>query len=533
MKIVTAQEMKEIDKLASERYGVPGLVLMDAASKQVADTVVRMLAKNKSLSRKIVVFCGGGNNGGDGFGAARWLASYGYEVRVYLVGTTIVKLTESAGDAASELAMYRAAGDRVEELVSDEDWLAAELACERADVIVDAMLGTGFVGELREATRKACQLINNAGKLVIAVDIPSGVHADDGTAAEDAVCADVTVTMALAKTGLLLYPGRELAGEVQIANIGMPAKLLEEYPSHKYRLTEAIIQKLLPLRAANAHKGDAGRVVICAGSPGFTGAAAMCAHAAVKAGAGLVSLLTPHSCQEILATKLTEVMVHGLLERMPGVLGSAAASDVLQRAHKADVLAIGPGLGLADSTQEAVRDIILKSEVPVVIDADAITALKEHVDVLTQMQAPKVLTPHPGELARLTGLSIAEIDRDRVIIAARFAQEWQAVLVVKGAPTVIGCPDGTVYINSTGTSALATGGSGDVLTGIIASLAAQGISLQEAALCGVYLHGLAGSMACSSMGLAASEICQYLPTAREKVLAASVNVCNKGLEMLK
>ncbi|MDY4919537.1 MAG: NAD(P)H-hydrate dehydratase, partial [Phascolarctobacterium sp.] len=228
-----------------------------------------------------------------------------------------------------------------------------------------------------------------------------------------------------------------------------------------------------------------------------------------------------------------EVMVHGLLERMPGVLGSAAASDVLQRAHKADVLAIGPGLGLADSTQEAVRDIILKSEVPVVIDADAITALKEHVDVLTQMQAPKVLTPHPGELARLTGLSIAEIDRDRVNIAARFAQEWQAVLVVKGAPTVIGCPDGTVYINSTGTSALATGGSGDVLTGIIASLAAQGISLQEAALCGVYLHGLAGSMACSSMGLAASEICQYLPTAREKVLAASVNVCNKGLEMLK
>ena len=192
-----------------------------------------------------------------------------------------------------------------------------------------------------------------------------------------------------------------------------------------------------PIRAADAHKGDAGRVVVCAGSPDFTGAAAMCANAAVKAGAGLVSLLTPLSSRDVLALKLTEVMVHGLLERSPGVLGSAAASDVLTRANKADVLAIGPGLGLSDSTQEAVRDILSKCEVPVVIDADAITALKDNTEVLTQMTAPKVLTPHAGEMSRLTGLSVEEINRNRINVAHKYAQEWQAVVVLKGAPTVV------------------------------------------------------------------------------------------------
>ena len=224
MKLVTAQEMKEIDKLATEKYGVPGLVLMDAAAKQVADAVMDLLAEKK-LAGKVVVLCGGGNNGGDGFGAARWLMSYGLEVKVFLVGTPVEKIS---GDAASELAMFMAAGGKLKELASEEDWLTAELALERASVVVDAILGTGFAGELRPAARRACQLVNQLAKCVVAVDVPTGVNADDGSAAEDAVEAELTVTMALAKTGLLLYHGKRLCGCILVAGIGMPDKLLAE-----------------------------------------------------------------------------------------------------------------------------------------------------------------------------------------------------------------------------------------------------------------------------------------------------------------
>lgn len=529
MKLVTAQEMKEIDRLATAEYGVLGLLLMDAAAKQVADAVLQYLPEEREGC--VVIFCGGGNNGGDGFGAGRWLLTCGVQVRIFLAGAAPEQLS---GDAAVEMQLYRQAGGSVEVLNSEDDWLVAQLAAERADVLVDALLGTGFSGELRPAARRACQLLNKSAAPVIAVDIPSGVQADDGTAVSDAVQAAATVTMALPKTGLLLYPGREHVGKLFVANIGMPAKLLEGYPSHKYRITGAMVRNLLPLRAANAHKGDAGRVLICAGSPGYTGAAALCGNAAVKAGAGLVSLLTPLSSREVLAVKLTEVMVHGLLERMPGVLGGGAANDVLQRSQNADVLALGPGLGVSESTQQAVRDILTKAELPVVIDADALTALQGHTDMLVQMQAPKSLTPHPGEMARLTGLAVENIDRDRIQVAAKYAREWQAVLVLKGAPTVIGCPDGTVYVNSTGSSALATGGSGDVLTGIIAALAAQGITLQEAAVCGVYLHGLAGTLACGDVGLAAGEIAGHLGEARRQALAeTAVGVYNTGLIMIK
>ena len=414
--------------------------------------------------------------------------------------------------------MFTKAGGRVEALSTEDDWVLAELAASKADVLVDALLGTGFHGELEGDVLRACELLNKSEKYILAVDIPTGVNADNGAVSEHAVRSDHTVTMALVKTGLLLYPGREYCGDIELADISMPVKLVEEYQSDKYRLTDEIVRELLPLRKANAHKGDAGRVVICAGSPGYTGAAALASDAAVKAGAGLVSLYTPLSSRDVLAIKLTEVMVHGLLERMPGILGGGAASDVASSAEAADVLAIGPGLGTSESTQEAVRTILQKITTPVVIDADALTALVGHTEILAAMQAQKVLTPHPGEMARLTGLEIAEIEADRINVAKKYAEEWQAIVVLKGAPTVIGCPNGTVYVNSTGNSSLATGGSGDVLTGIIAGLAAQEISLQEAAICGVYLHGLAAELTGIDIGLAAGELAALLPQAREQVL---------------
>lgn len=513
MKLVTAKEMKALDVQAQNDYAMPGILLMDNAAQAVAEAVHEALTALEG--ERVVIFCGGGNNGGDGLGAARWLQSYGVSVRAFVVGAA---LDVVQGDAAVELAMFTKAGGRVEALSTEDDWVLAELAASKADVLVDALLGTGFHGELEGDVLRACELLNKSEKYILAVDIPTGVNADNGAVSEHAVRADHTVTMALVKTGLLLYPGREYCGDIELADISMPVKLVEEYKSDKYRLTDEIVRELLPLRKANAHKGDAGRVVICAGSPGYTGAAALASDAAVKAGAGLVSLYTPLSSRDVLAIKLTEVMVHGLLERMPGILGGGAASDVASSAEAADVLAIGPGLGTSESTQEAVRTILQKITTPVVIDADALTALAGHTEILAAMQAQKVLTPHPGEMARLTGLEIAEIEADRINVAKKYAEEWQAIVVLKGAPTVIGCPNGTVYVNSTGNSSLATGGSGDVLTGIIAGLAAQEISLQEAAICGVYLHGLAAELTGIDIGLAAGELAALLPQAREQVL---------------
>ena len=513
MKLVTAKEMKALDVQAQNDYAMPGILLMDNAAQAVAEAVHEALTELEG--ERVVIFCGGGNNGGDGLGAARWLQSYGVSVRAFVVGAT---LDAVQGDAAMELAMFTKAGGRVEALSTEDDWVLAELAASKADVLVDALLGTGFHGELEGDVLRACELLNKSEKYILAVDVPTGVNADNGAVSENAVRADHTVTMALVKTGLLLYPGREYCGDIELADISMPVKLVEEYQSDKYRLTDEIVRELLPLRKANAHKGDAGRVVICAGSPGYTGAAALASDAAVKAGAGLVSLYTPLSSRDVLAIKLTEVMVHGLLERMPGILGGGAASDVASSAEAADVLAIGPGLGTSESTQEAVRTILQKITTPVVIDADALTALAGHTEILAAMQAQKVLTPHPGEMARLTGLEIAEIEADRINVAKKYAEEWQAIVVLKGAPTVIGCPNGTVYVNSTGNSSLATGGSGDVLTGIIAGLAAQEISLQEAAICGVYLHGLAAELTGIDIGLAAGELAALLPQAREQVL---------------
>lgn len=513
MKLVTAKEMKALDVQAQNDYAMPGILLMDNAAQAVAEAVHEALTALEG--ERVVIFCGGGNNGGDGLGAARWLQSYGVSVRAFVVGAA---LDAVQGDAAIELAMFTKAGGRVEALSTEDDWVLAELAASKADVLVDALLGTGFHGELEGDVLRACELLNKSEKYILAVDVPTGVNADNGAVSENAVRADHTVTMALVKTGLLLYPGREYCGDIELADISMPVKLVEEYQSDKYRLTDEIVRELLPLRKANAHKGDAGRVVICAGSPGYTGAAALASDAAVKAGAGLVSLYTPLSSRDVLAIKLTEVMVHGLLERMPGILGGGAASDVASSAEAADVLAIGPGLGTSESTQEAVRTILQKITTPVVIDADALTALAGHTEILAAMQAQKVLTPHPGEMARLTGLEIAEIEADRINVAKKYAEEWQAIVVLKGAPTVIGCPNGTVYVNSTGNSSLATGGSGDVLTGIIAGLAAQEISLQEAAICGVYLHGLAAELTGIDIGLAAGELAALLPQAREQVL---------------
>lgn len=348
------------------------------------------------------------------------------------------------------------------------------------------------------------------------MDIPTGVNADTGEADGSAVKADATVTMALPKLGLYLYPGAEHAGTIQVADIGMPSTLLQETEGNRILIEKELIKTILPDRPQNAHKGSAGRVAVVAGSYGYVGAAALCSFAAVKGGAGLVTLLTPENTREILAIKLTEVMVKGLPVSDDRLVTEEALEVVTEALDKADVLAIGPGFGVSEEAGNLIRDILVTTSVPCVIDADAITALKDHTELLSHMLAEKVLTPHPGEMARITGIRISEIEKNRVEVARLYAEKWQAVVVLKGVPTVVALPDGTVYLNTTGTPAMATGGSGDVLTGLIAALIGQGLTVADAAVAGVYLHGRAGELAAGgSVGMAASELLLKLPEARK------------------
>ena len=521
MQILLVEEMRALDRAAEEEIGIPGIVLMENAGRAVADAAEKMLGS--CCHKKVVIFAGKGNNGGDGSGAARWLHNRGAEVTLVLAGAA----EELSGSAADELQYYIACGSPLLEVTDAGDNLRfaeIEALILQADLIIDGLLGTGFSGKMRPLFIRLCGCINkikekNPACRILAVDIPTGVNGDTGEADKNAVRADATVTMALPKLGLYLYPGAEHVGKLQVADIGMPASLLQEAGRNLQLITKEKVSAMLPDRPKNAHKGSVGRVAVAAGSYGYTGAAALCSFAAVKGGAGLVTLLTPENVREILAVKLTEVMVKGLpcseTTRLP--VQEEALEVISDTLDKADVLAIGPGFGVSEETGNLIREILVTVNIPCVIDADALTALKDHTELLSHMLAVKILTPHPGEMSRITGIRLAEIEKNRVEIARLYAEKWQAVIVLKGVPTVVALPDGTVFLNTTGTPAMATGGSGDVLTGLIAALLGQGLTAEEAAVAGVYLHGLAGEMAAKgSVGMAASELLAMLPEARKQ-----------------
>ena len=512
MRLLLAEEMKQIDTAAIKDFNLPGLLLMENAGRAVAMVAERLLAA--CIEKRIVIFAGKGNNAGDGFAAARTLLNRGADVTVVLLADP----ASYAGDALQQLEILQKCQPLIVTLSTDQDWDKAAIVGKMADLIIDGLLGTGFHGELSQSFLRAAELMNTFAAPVLAIDIPSGVDPDTGKTAKGAVQADVTVTLASPKPGLYLYPGAEHAGEVMVAEIGIPGNLLAAAGSRNELVTPDLIKEKLPHRQRNAHKGAAGRVAVVAGSPGFTGAAALSSYAAVKSGAGLVTLLTPLSSQNILAAKLTEVMVHGLIERLPGVLGGGAVGDIRHWTENCDALAIGPGLGTSEATQEVVRDILKNCRIPMVIDADALTALAGHTELLAAMKAEKVITPHPAEMARLVGGTAAAIDEERLTIASCYAAQWQAVVVLKGAPTVIATPAGFTYVNSTGNEGMATGGCGDVLTGVIVALLGQGLSVEDAAVVGVYLHGLAGDLAAEKgkIGLAAGQISENLPYARQK-----------------
>ena len=510
MRLVTASEMRELDRRAIEEFGIPGLVLMENAGRQVAEVVKEMLGG--AAGKRVAVFAGKGNNGGDGLVAARHLFNAGAAVKVYLLADP----GEITGDALTNLKIWQKMGQPVEAAVETSlpDLLKNE------DLIVDAIFGTGFRGVPREPAAGIIKAINASGKPVVAVDIPSGLEADTGLARGACVRAARTVTFGLPKLGLVQEPGASYAGRLHVAEISIPAFLLKAGNLKRCLLSREVVGSWLLPRPRAVHKGECGRVLVVAGSRGMAGAACLAAEGAARSGVGLVTLAVPEGLLDVVAAKVTEVITAGLPATSRQTLSKEAGEAVLALAERADVVALGPGVTTHPETAACVQELLPRLPVPCVLDADGLNCFAGRTEVFRQTRFPLVLTPHPGELARLTGHSTAAIQQDRVGVAEKAAKEWGAVVLLKGAASVISSPGGFVYINPTGNPGMATGGSGDILTGIVAGLLAQGLDPLRAAAAGAFLHGLAGDLAASRRGMRgmlAGDILACLPEALKEI----------------
>ncbi len=496
MKVITAESMQKIDKSTVEVYGFPGAVLMETAGIRVAEFI---LSRLKNMQR-IVIIAGPGNNGGDGIVAARLLIRAGFEVSLWCT----VKAGTYRGDAAINEKFYLKSGLPVSRLTTQADLEMFEEKLQKADLIVDSLLGTGANRDVSGITAEIIKAINKSDLPVLSVDIPSGVNADTGELLGYSVKADWTVTFASPKLGLMLHPGAAKAGEIIVGDINIPEKLFEKEPVEL--LTPPVIRSYFPDRPIDAHKGSLGRVLIVAGSPGMTGAAILTAESALKGGSGLVYLAAPKSICPVIEAKLVEVIVIELPESLPGIIDLQAAEIILDKAQNCDALAIGPGLDTGEETAVLLNKIIQLSPLPMVLDAGALKALGSDMKTLRAARHMPVLTPHPGEMARLVGISAKQVQSRRLEIALKNASFWNCNIILKGFNTIITNPEGRAAINPTGNVSLATAGSGDLLTGLITSFIAQGMPSDNAARAGAYVHGLAGDLLPSGRGHSALDV---------------------------
>lgn len=508
VKVVTAAQMRELDRRATEEYAIPGLLLMENAGRAVFEAACDLL-DGEVRGRRVLVVCGPGNNGGDGFVAARHLDNAGADVVVAYYGDR----AKAKGDALANLEIVERMGVLIAAAPPMEE---LESLLDSADLVVDALLGTGISGEIREPFRSVIGALLRSVPPVLSVDIPSGVDADTGVELGEAVQAEMTVTFGLPKVGLVTYPGRERCGELRIADISIPDVLLKNSVGAASLLGAWAALPFMAPMPEDCNKGDRGHLAVVAGSVGMTGAAALAAAGAMRMGAGLVTLAVPQSLNDILEVKLTEAMTIPVPESENRAFGPASLDAVLEIVGKRDAAVIGPGLGRSPDTVAFALALLQKMDKPAVVDADALFAVSTDIKALGKCRAPLVLTPHPGEMARLLGTTAAQVQSNRLDAARSFAAEHAVVVVLKGAGTVVAEPDGTAWINTTGTPAMATGGAGDVLSGMIGALLAGGGSVGAAACAGVYLHGKAGEIAADSMGencVAASDIAESISLA--------------------
>jgi NAD(P)H-hydrate epimerase len=521
MRILSAAQMREADRAAIEDIGLPSLVLMENAGRQV---VAAMEAGfEEQLNGRVAVLCGRGNNGGDGFVVARTLLQRGIDATVFVIGA----LSEVRGDARTNLDILGRLGVTVVEINDEQSWELHFSEISKCSLIVDAIFGTGLSAPVSGMMETVIADINAAEIPIVSIDIPSGLSADTPNLIGDCIDASMTVTLAAPKLPLVLPPGEAFAGDVVIADIGIPYELIEALDGpHVELLTPEQLRALVEPRAVDAHKGDFGRVTLVSGSRGKTGAAYLAAMGALKSGAGLVTAAVPSSCLPIVASMAPEFMTEPLEEAGEGVIGAAALGRVLALTH--DVIACGPGLGRTPGVGEFVRGLLDRATVPLVLDADAVTMLgaASPGGLLGREERDVIITPHPGEMAGLLGVSVEEVQANRLRVASDFATTHGVHVVLKGHRTVIATPAGRVFINPTGNPGMATGGTGDVLTGMIAAWLAQLLDAEAACRLAVFLHGAAGDLAEAAegqVGMTAMDLLSRVPEALNALIGKTEN----------
>ena len=506
MRIYTCEQMREIERNAN-KGGMSYIKMMENAGEACAEKAYGIINRADKKNMSVCVLCGNGKNGGDGFVIARCLCKKGVRVGVVLV----------CGEPKAEEAadMYSLLKDLPVE-ISDLSCSAGESfgMIMSSDVIIDCIFGIGFKGEMRGAAAELVKDINSMNKTVISVDIPSGLEGDSGKVTGAHISANYTLAVSCKKPVHVLKPASDYCGKVFVINIGFGNKCYEIDGGCAFLSADnKFVKDALPQREADSNKGDFGRVLCICGSKTMQGAAVLCAEAAVKSGAGLVTCAFPESAYCAIAPKLTEPLMMPL-DDDGGFFGAGAEKPILDFLKKCSAVVIGCGIGVNENTEKIVCSVIENAECPIIIDADGINALSKNINILKTAKAQVILTPHPGEMARLTGLSVSEIQKKRIETARAFSSLSGAVIVLKGCNTVVASPDSAVCINPTGNAGMATGGSGDMLAGMIASFCAQGMSAQSAAVCGAYLHGLCGdelAKKTSMRALTPSAMIDYLP----------------------
>lgn len=509
MYLVTSEEMKEIEKVTMEKYGVPASILMENAGANAVQAVLNEFGA--VFFRRVCVLCGGGNNGGDGFVIARHLKSEGAAVKVFFTGEK-GKLTPESKTNYEICEKY---GMEIIPLRSMADVEKVSYDLVNSDIIIDALMGTGLKKDVEGFMAQLIVYVNSLNKFTVAVDVPSGVDPDTGDIKGVAVQASLTVTFGLPKIGLSIYPGLEYTGKLVVADINFPSELLAR-PRKNVLMTGEIVVPMLPYRHPNANKGHFGPVLIIGGSRGMGGAVSLAAKAALKAGAGIVTAAVPENLHDSIKAGCDEVIIAPLKETEDGSISGDSYERLMELAQKAKVVALGPGMGRNRETQSLIRRLVEGILKPVVLDADGINAVSEDKKCLKNIKKDVILTPHIGEMSRLTGVKIEDIIKDKIRILQDFTSAFKANVLLKDGRSVMADFENNIYINTTGNSGMATPGSGDVLTGIIAAFMAHGLLSVQAGIAGSFLHGLAADMLLSQMseeGITASDIVRNIPVA--------------------
>ncbi len=515
MFLLTAAEMREMDRQTIEAFGLPGRILMENAGRGALQVLMESFPDIGN--QNVAVIAGRGNNGGDGFVIARYLAQQNIPVTVYLLSET----RQLQGDALSNFNLLGPLNIPIRQCPDIKSFNRCKKEIAHHHILVDAILGTGLNSEVKGYFKTVIDFINSLNKNVLAVDIPSGLHTDTGQPCGTCVRATVTATFAYPKIGHVVLPGETYCGALYVVDIGIPVHIARSVGPRQHLVTQESVRSILEPRPWDAHKGITGHVLTVAGAAGKSGAAAMCALSALRAGAGLVTLGVPESIHPVMEPQALEVMTFPLPETSPGVFSDRAFDVIMGLVSYKRCVALGPGMGTAPETQRLVARLVQSCPIPMVIDADGLNNLAGSTEILKYRKSDTVLTPHPGEMARLIGKSPKDIQADRMGCAREFAKAFKVYLVLKGAKTVIAHPDGHVYVNPTGNPGMASAGMGDVLTGMIAGFLAQGYAIRDAVCLAVYLHGAAADFLAESKGpwgYLASDVMAAIPGAIKTVL---------------